>query len=98
VNDLAFAREKSKILKKLPDEKGDMCPAAEERAETPFLRELRTNSMARAVLKISTDHKDVGERWIDGASSLRTWLVSGVRLVGGFELVASIRGVHGAGR
>lgn len=94
MKDLAFAREKSKILKELPDDKGNMCPAAEECAETPFFRELRTNSMARAVLKLSTDHVEVGERWVDGAGSLRTWLVSGVRLVGGFKLVASIRGVH----
>lgn len=94
MKDLAFAREKSKILKELPDDKGDMCPAAEECAETPFFRELRTNSMARAVLKLSTDHVEVGERWVDGAGSLRTWLASGIRLVGGFKLVASIRGVH----
>ena len=95
MKDLAFAWEKSEILKELPDEKGDMCPAAEECAETPFFRELRTNSMARAVLKLSTDHVEVGERWVDGAGSLRTWLVSGVGLVGGFKLVASVRGVHG---
>ena len=82
VKDLAFAREKSKILKELPDDKGNMCPAAEECAETPFFRELRTNSMARAVLKLSTDHVEVGERWVDGAGSLRTWLASGIRLVG----------------
>ena len=94
MKDLAFAREKSKILKELPDDKGNMCPAAEECAETPFFRELRTNSMARAVLKLSTDHVEVGERWVDGAGSLRTWLASGIRLVGGFKLVASIRGVH----
>ena len=60
MKDLAFAREKSKILKELPDDKGDT--AAEECAEMPFLfRELRTNSMARAVLKLSTDHVEVGE-------------------------------------
>jgi hypothetical protein len=47
VKDLTFAWEKSKILKELPDDKGDMCPAAEECAEMPFFRELRTNSMAR---------------------------------------------------
>ena len=94
MKDLAFAREKSKILKELPDDKGDMRPAAEECAETPFFRELRTNSMARAVLKLSTDHVEVGERWVDGAGSLCTLLVSGVQLVGSFKLVASIRGVH----
>ncbi len=94
MKDLAFAREKSKILKELPDDKGDMCPAAEECAEAPFFGELRTNSMARAVLKLSTDHVEVSERWVDGAGSLRTWLVSGIRLVGGFKLAASIRGVQ----
>ena len=95
MKDLAFDWEKSEILKELPDEKGDMCPTAKECAETPFFRELRTNSMARAVLKLSTDHVEVGEQWAGGAGSLRTWLVSGVRLVGGFKLVASVRGVHG---
>jgi hypothetical protein len=94
VKDLAFAWEKSEILKELPDAKGDMCPAAEECAETPFFGELRTNSKAKAVLKLSTDHVEVGERWVDGAGSLRTWLVSGVRLVDRFKLVTSIRGVH----
>ncbi len=94
MKDLAFAWEKSEILKELPDEKGNMCPAAEECAETPFFRELRTDSRARAVLKLLTDHVEVGERWVDGAGLLCIWLVSGVRLVGGFKLVASIRGVH----
>jgi hypothetical protein len=46
------------------------------------------------VLKLSTDHVEISERWVNGAGSLHTLLVSSVRLVGGIKLVASIRGVH----